>query len=265
LEDNANTFANLAPLLDVPSFLAVDMMGHGLSSHFPAVGQYHFMDFVVLLRRIADHFQWTKLSLIGHSFGSTVAYVYSALFPDDVEAFVSIDCVRSLIMVDEEEELLERTRYALDRSLAIEKRLAFDPPSYTYEELRDLVHIGSRKSASPASCDILLERGVKKLPADDSRVFLSRDPKLKPRQFHAFTEDFFVACASRIKCRVLSIRANGGYIRDGKCEDVYLRTVDLMQQCEYHVVDGSHHLHLNNPERVAPLINKFLNAPSSKP
>ena len=62
LEDNAN----LAPLLDVPSFLAIDMIGHGLSSHFPAVGQYHFMDFVVLLRRIADHFQWTKLSLIGN-------------------------------------------------------------------------------------------------------------------------------------------------------------------------------------------------------
>ena len=50
----------------------------------------------------------------------------------------------------------------------------------------------------------------------------------------------------------------------GKPEDVYLHTLDLMQQCEYHVVDGSHHLHLNNPERVAPLINKFLNAPSSK-
>ena len=95
-----------------------------------------------------------------------MAYVYSALFPDDVEAYVSIDCVRSLIMV-QEEELLERTRYTLDRSLAIEKRLAFDPPSYMYEELRDLVHIGSRKSVSPESCDILLERGVKKLPADD--------------------------------------------------------------------------------------------------
>jgi len=92
--------------------------------------------------------------------------VYSALFPDDVEAYVSIDCVRSL-MILEEEQLLERTRYALDKALAIEKRLAFDPPSYTYEELRDLVHIGSWKSVSPESCDILLERGVKKLPADD--------------------------------------------------------------------------------------------------
>lgn len=95
-------------------------------------------------------------------------------------------------------------------------------------------------------------------------MFLSRDPKARPNQYHAFTEDFIVACAPRIKCRVLSIRASRGYILGGKTEDIYLRTLDLMQQCEYHVVDGSHHLHLNNPESVAPLINKFLNARSSK-
>jgi hypothetical protein len=88
------------------------------------------------------------------------------MFPEDVEAYVSIDCGRSLIMI-QEEQLLERTRYAIDRALAIEKRLAFDPPSYTYEELREKVYIGSSKSPSPESCDLLLERGVKKLPADD--------------------------------------------------------------------------------------------------
>jgi pimeloyl-ACP methyl ester carboxylesterase len=113
------------------------------------------------------HENWCNCDLfLGHSLGSIVAYVYSALFPDDVEAYVSIDCVRSLVMM-QEEDLLERTRHALDKALAVEKRLAFDPPSYSYEELRDLVHIGSLKSVSPESCDILLERGVKKLPADD--------------------------------------------------------------------------------------------------
>jgi pimeloyl-ACP methyl ester carboxylesterase len=118
----------------------------------------------MLLRR---HENWCNCNLFsGHSFGSAVAYVYSALFPDDVEAYVSIDCARSLVMVQEEGPL-ERTRYALDRALAVEKRLAFDPPSYTYEELRDLVYIGSKKSPSPESCDILLERGVKKLAADN--------------------------------------------------------------------------------------------------
>jgi hypothetical protein len=87
---------------------------------------------------------------------------------------------------------------------------------------------------------------------------------LKGNQYCVFTEEFIVACASRIKCRVLSIRASGGFVHVGKTEDIYLHTLNLMQQCEYHVVDGSHHLHLNNPESVAPLINKFLNAPSSK-
>jgi hypothetical protein len=97
-----------------------------------------------------------------------------------------------------------------------------------------------------------------------SRVFLSRDPKLKPHQISMLTEDFIVACASSIKCRALNIRASRGFVRGRRTEDVYLDTLQRMQQCEYHVVDGQHHLHLNNPESVAPLINKFLNAPSSK-
>jgi hypothetical protein len=97
-----------------------------------------------------------------------------------------------------------------------------------------------------------------------SRYFLSRDPLLKFRWNCTLTEDFLLTCASRIKCRVLSIRASRGFLHGGKPEEVYLHTLDLMQQCEYHGVDGTHHLHLNNPERVAPLINKFLNTPSSK-
>jgi hypothetical protein len=92
--------------------------------------------------------------------------VYSALFPDDVEAYVSIDCGRLLMMVPEE-DVLERTRYSLDSALAIEKILVLDPPSYTYEDVRHMVYVGSRKSLSPESWDLLIERGVKKLPADD--------------------------------------------------------------------------------------------------
>jgi pimeloyl-ACP methyl ester carboxylesterase len=66
-EDNANTFDNLVPLLSIPSFLSIDIMGHGLSSPFPAVGAHHFVDVVVLLRRIADYFKWTKISIIGNN------------------------------------------------------------------------------------------------------------------------------------------------------------------------------------------------------
>ncbi|KOC70854.1 putative serine hydrolase [Habropoda laboriosa] len=30
------------------------------------------------------------------------------------------------------------------------------------------------------------------------------------------------------------------------------------EKFEYHEVEGTHHVHLNNPERVAPIINNFI-------
>ena len=95
-----------------------------------------------------------------------MAFVYSAMFPEDVDAYVSIDCARTLMMV-QKEDLLGGIRYTLERTLAIEERLASDPPSYTYEELRELVYAGSSKSPSLESCDVLLERGMKKVSEGD--------------------------------------------------------------------------------------------------
>ena len=95
-----------------------------------------------------------------------MAFVYSAMFPEDVDAYVSIDCARTLMMV-QKEDLLGGIRYTLDRTLAIEERLASDPPSYTYEELRELVYSCSSKSPSLESCDVLLERGMKKVSEGD--------------------------------------------------------------------------------------------------
>ena len=95
-----------------------------------------------------------------------MAFVYSAMFPEDVDSYVSMDCARTLMMV-QKEDLLGGIRYTLDRTLAIEERLASDPPSYTYEELRELVYAGNRQSLSLESCDVLLERGMKKVSEGD--------------------------------------------------------------------------------------------------
>lgn len=73
-EDNSNTFDNLVPLLNVPSFLAVDIMGHGLSSRFPAAGPHSFMDVVMLLRRISEYFKWTKISIVGNNLHSVFIF-----------------------------------------------------------------------------------------------------------------------------------------------------------------------------------------------
>jgi hypothetical protein len=95
-----------------------------------------------------------------------VGYVYSALFPDAVDAYVSIDCARVAMMV-QKENFLDKIRYTLSRTLQLEEKLALDPPSYTYEELVELVYAGLDKSPSRDSCRILLQRGMKESSEGD--------------------------------------------------------------------------------------------------
>ncbi|CAG9101983.1 unnamed protein product [Plutella xylostella] len=59
--------------------------GHGLSSHYPTGMHYYiFWDGVSLLRRIVKHFGWSKVTLMGHSLGGALSFMYAASFPDDV-------------------------------------------------------------------------------------------------------------------------------------------------------------------------------------
>lgn len=63
-QDNAGTFDKLIPLL--PSnvaILAIDLPGHGLSSHLP-IGQFYyiFWDGLINLRRVVKHYKWNKVS-----------------------------------------------------------------------------------------------------------------------------------------------------------------------------------------------------------
>lgn len=52
---------------------------------------------------------------------------------------------------------------------------------------------------------------------------------------------------------------NGPYFEDKKH---FYELLDLVKKtssdCEFHQLDGTHHLHLNHPEDVAGLINKFI-------
>ncbi|XP_069692351.1 probable serine hydrolase [Periplaneta americana] len=255
-DDNCGTFDTLAPLLNLPSFLTVDIMGHGLSSYFPVCGASNFMDAVILLRRIVNYFQWNKISVVGHSFGSAMAFVYAGLYPDDVEKLVGIECGRSLI--SDAQPLLDALRDSMEQTLAIEERMAAsDPPDYTIEELVDKMYEGRFKSVTRESCEVLLRRGMKKSEKNKDRYYLSRDPRVKPPWIGVAQDEQLMELARRIKCKVLSIRGKQGFLLGGAIGRVYMQTLKEIKQCEHHDVDGSHHLHLNNPENVAPLINKF--------
>ena len=72
--------------------------------------------------------------------------------------------------------------------------------------------------------------------------------------------DLSMAFAAKIKCAYLNIRAVPG-MKFEQPEN-YHKILDQIKlgasKFEYREVEGSHHVHLNNPERVAPIIREFI-------
>lgn len=63
-QDNAGSFDTLIPLLPSNfSYLAIDLPGHGLSSHSPIGAYYRYVDFVPQLERIRQAYKWKQLQL----------------------------------------------------------------------------------------------------------------------------------------------------------------------------------------------------------
>ena len=93
--DNACSFDPLAPLLpnDSHRFIAIDLPGHGFSSHFPEGMAYRFSDTFTVIKYAKEYMNMEKFEIIGHSMGAAVAIWYSSIFPEDVDRLISIDLV----------------------------------------------------------------------------------------------------------------------------------------------------------------------------
>ncbi|XP_031844621.1 putative serine hydrolase [Nomia melanderi] len=259
-QDNCGSFDNLVPLLsDEISILCLDMPGHGLSSHYPKSQYYYvYWDGIILLRRIVKHFKWNKIKLLGHSLGGIIAFLYASSFPNEVEFIISIDIAGPNVRSVTKSAAL--TGAVVDKFLIYETHDNENVPSYTYEDVLNIVEDAYKGSVTKESAMVLMKRGVR--PSyDPDRYCFSRDTRLKIAGLGVPDGiDLALAYAARIECAYLNIRASNGLKYDNP--NAYHQILDQIKvgskRFEYHEVEGTHHVHLNNPERIAPIINKFL-------
>lgn len=256
-QDNAGTWDTLAPLLPLDiSLLVVDLPGHGLSSHIPAGSAYHMLDFVLTIQRIVKHYGWKTVSLMGHSFGSISAFLYSSLYPEQVEQYIALDAMKPIIR-DPAKQLKQHAEH-LDQFLHLDSLNPNNIPSYTYEEAVEHLHKSIDKWVTREGCEILSQRGTIRM-ADGSYCF-SRDARLKAYIGLSYSHDNILQFAANVKCKVLNIKALQGLKIQNAEEmeeffDVVKKSAALY---EYHTVEGTHHVHLDFPDRVAPIISNFL-------
>lgn len=264
-QDNAGTFDRLCPLLPADrAILCIDLPGHGRSTHYPTGMQYYlFWDGIALVRRIVRHFNWERITLLGHSLGGALSFMYAASFPDDVERLICIDIAGPTVR--NVQKLAAATGANIDRALRYETLPAAKMPCYAYEEMIDLVVDAYAGSVNRDSAKVLMRRGMSQLAATatassgDSFHF-ARDLRLKVSSLGMFTVEQVLSYAVQVRAEVLNIRGRPGM--EFEDESTYARTVDAMRtgakRLVYAEVEGTHHLHLDTPERVAPMIVKFL-------
>ncbi|XP_072745432.1 probable serine hydrolase isoform X1 [Anoplolepis gracilipes] len=258
-QDNSGTFDNLIPLL--PSNIAVlsiDLPGHGFSSHL-LHGQFYyvFWDGVIILRRIIKYYKWNKVKLLGHSLGGAIAFLYAASYPDEVEFIISLDIASPNVRHVAKTTAITGT--CIDKFLKYESSTLDDAPNYEYNEMIDIVEKAYDGSITKEGAEILMKRGMQPTYTK-GKYYFSRDPKLKVSILGMFSLDLVLAYASRIKCAYLNIRAIPGLKLDQP--ETYQQVLDVIKltarKFEYHEVKGTHHVHLIEPEKVAPIIIKFL-------
>ncbi|XP_070153706.1 probable serine hydrolase isoform X3 [Polyergus mexicanus] len=258
-QDNSGTFDNLTELL--PSniaILGIDLPGHGFSSHLP-FGQFYyvFWDGVITLRRIIKYYKWNKVKLLGHSLGGAISFLYAASYPDEVDILISLDIASP--SVRDITKTAAMTGDYIDKFLKYELLTLDNAPCYEYNEMINIVEKAYEGSITKEGAETLMKRGMQQAYTK-GKYYFSRDPRLKVAILGMFSLDLVLEYASRIKCAYLNIRAIPG-MKFEQPEN-YQKVLDniklVARKFEYHEVNGTHHVHLSEPEKIAPIIINFL-------
>lgn len=259
-QDNAGTFDRLIPLLPPSmSFLAVDLQGHGQSEHYPPGLQYHLIDIVNTIDMIRRKMGWQKVMLMGHSMGSVGSYNYTGLFGDRVAFVVGIDALKSHIRTHHFGNYLQRN---IDKNVQLEfQRSDREPPAYDVDEMIDMWVSGTNGSVTRDCVKYILKRNAVPSKINPGKFYFSRDVRVKFSHYTFVPQETSVEFAKRIKMPYCFIKATGSkYFEDKK---FLLEVIDVLKEnnpiFEWHMVEGTHHLHLTAPERVAGIITNFLN------
>ncbi|KAK3851773.1 hypothetical protein Pcinc_041594 [Petrolisthes cinctipes] len=254
--DNASTWDTLAPLLPQShSLISIDFPGHGLSSRYPVGGFGHLISNVIVVERVMQHFGWNEVNILGHSMGAGIGLLYAGTFPEKVKKLAMIDLIKPMSTSAADQP--GRTALGISDLIKAESRLDSNPPSYEYDVIVDKMVKSYGNSLTEESAKILLKRGSVRQP--DGSYSFSYDPRLKTRGVLGMTIEQMKEYGKRLECELMILKASLGPVYEQ--QEIYDEFLNVYkkkaEKFMYHTVEGTHHIHLNNPELIAPLLNKF--------
>lgn len=245
--DNSASFNVLAPLLEGAHIVAVDMAGHGQSSHRPSNQPYNIWEDVGELFGIADQLGWEKFTLLGHSRGAIISMLAAGTFPERIERLVLIDGLwPEPVSATQAPEQLARS------ILDVRDFQKKEPPLYVSVEAAVKARYRGRFRLTMKAAQTLTERGLKLVPGGYT---WSTDARLMAASAFKLTQDHIQAFVNRISAPVKLILAKEGL---PKMFEQYQENLAMFPHIEVEIVAGGHHLHMEAEAlKIAEIFHGF--------
>ncbi len=247
--DNAASFRPLAGALPEFHWVSLDFAGHGASDHRPAGARYYMTDYVFDLDAVLDALGWETCTLVGHSMGAAVAACYACADPTRVTRLAMLDGLGG--GTEDPDKAGERLIRSL-RSVREPRdhRSVFDSPELAARARR------TRRPLAEHSALLLAERAL--APCDggwrwrtDARAMWDSPLWMTEAQSQAILGG--IQCPSFVAITPSLVGWLGERV-ESRLERLRTRaTVDVLR------VEGDHHVHMDQPERVAGPLRDFLN------
>jgi len=234
-----------------PWIIAPDCRGHGDSGWVGAGGYYHFPDYVFDLDCIVRVLRITQFTLIGHSMGGTISFLYAGTFPERVVRLVLVEGIGPMGMSFSDAplrmerwiaEVHARGRHHFREYKSIEAgaaQLAQSNPRIDRQLAQELAHTGMKKNSN-------------------GKWVWKFDPLHRTTAPQPFYTAQAIAFLRRIVCPVLLVE--GKESRQSRRPDRQER-YDAIANCRRLVIDGAGHMvHQDKPAELAEAAAVFFSS-----
>ncbi|MDH6019168.1 alpha/beta hydrolase [Vibrio splendidus] len=271
--DNSASFTQVMPQIAKLSpdthLVAIDLFGHGFSSHKPG-SYYPFHDYIDDLHQLVTKLSPNRLVLVGHSLGALIASCYSAAFPEKVSGLIQIEGHGPLS--EAPHETVSRLRDGVLSRLRQRRK-----PSRPLASLEDAIKL--RAHANQIKAELIapiVERGIVELSNVDRTVVTQAafdqatvdqgiaefdnswqwrcDTNLKCDSLYRMSQAHAEAIMAAIECPQLIVLGNDGFrhLQHNRYKSAH-------SSLNIETVPGGHHCHLESPELVSELILGVVN------
>ena len=245
--DNAASFLPLMPWLGEFDVVALDLPGHGASDHRPPGCDYAFADWLHDVLDALDALGWEQADLLGHSMGGAIASFVAAAEPARVRRLALVEALGPI--AGDPAKAGERLREAVRARRAKAAR----PPRVIPDAETALAARLAVTRMDPEAARLIVARNLQEVPGGYA---WRSDPRLTLPGHVRMDEASVQSVLAAIEAPVLVVAADPAppYFPP----EVRAARLACLRDARVQVLPGGHHLHMEQPGDVAPMLLDFL-------